>query len=208
MWRRAAVRGCTPARSTRSSSASSALIYFALAKIGLMLASINPSASPIWPPTGLALAALLLRGYRVWPAILVAAFAANRRRTAGSIATSLAIGAGNTIEGLLGAYLINRLSDGKATFESPAGVARFALLSFLPTALCATIGVISLALGGLAEPRRVGLGLADLVARRPGRRAAGHAGDRAVGGGRMSAGRAAASCSNRSSSSASPARSA
>ena len=65
------------ARPTRSSSASSALIYFALAKIGLMLASINPSASPIWPPTGLALAALLLRGYRVWPAILIAAFVAN-----------------------------------------------------------------------------------------------------------------------------------
>ena len=45
-----------------SSSPSSALIYFALAKIGLMLASINPSASPIWPSTGVALAAMLLRG--------------------------------------------------------------------------------------------------------------------------------------------------
>ena len=78
------------------------LIYFALAKLGLMLASINPSASPIWPPTGLALAALILRGYRVWPAILVAAFVANATTT-GSIATSLAIGVGNTIEALLGA---------------------------------------------------------------------------------------------------------
>ena len=63
-----------------------------------------------------------------WPAILVAAFAANAT-TAGSIATSLAIGAGNTFEALLGAYLINRWSDGRDTFESPAGVARFALLS-------------------------------------------------------------------------------
>ena len=126
------------------------LIYFALAKIGLMLASINPSASPIWPPTGVAFAAMLLRGYRVWPAILIGAFAANLT-TAGSIATSLAIGAGNTMEGLLGAYLINRLSDGKATFESPAGVARFALLAFLPTALSATIGVTSLAVGGFVD---------------------------------------------------------
>jgi PAS domain S-box-containing protein len=130
-------------------------IYFALAKIGLMLASINPSASPIWPSTGLAFAAMLLRGYRVWPAILVGAFAANLT-TAGSIATSLAIGAGNTVEGLLGAYLINRLSDGKATFETPAGVARFAILAFLPTALAASIGVTSLALGGLAEQAVVG----------------------------------------------------
>ncbi len=91
----------------------------------------------------------------MWPAILVAAFVANATTT-GSIATSLAIGVGNTIEALLGAYLINRLSDGKATFESPAGVARFALLSFLPTALCATIGVSSLAAGGLVERAAMG----------------------------------------------------
>src|SRR5262249_39757600 len=115
-----------------------AVIYFALARIGLMLASINPSASPIWPSTGVAWAAMLLRGYRIWRAILVGAFFATLT-TAGSIATSLGIGLGNTIEGLLGVYLITRLSGGKATFDTPAGVARFALLSFLPTALCATI---------------------------------------------------------------------
>ena len=131
------------------------VIYFSLAKIGLMLASINPSASPIWPSTGVALAAMLLLGYRIWPAILIAAFFANFT-TAGSVTTSLAIGAGNTIEGLLGAYLITRLSDGKATFDTPAGVARFALLSFMPTALCATIGVTSLAAGGLVYPASVG----------------------------------------------------
>src|SRR2546421_12792980 len=44
------------------------VIYFALAKGGLALASIHPSATPIWPPTGLALAAGLLWGYRSWPA--------------------------------------------------------------------------------------------------------------------------------------------
>src|SRR5688572_17571966 len=126
------------------------LIYFALALVGLKLASINPSVSPIWPSTGLALAAILLRGVRVWPAILIAAFAANLT-IAGTIATSLAIGAGNTVEGLLGAYLITRFSDGKATFDSPGGVARFALLSFLPTAVGATLGVTSLAVGGLVE---------------------------------------------------------
>ena len=131
------------------------VVYFALAKAGLMLASINPNTSPIWPPTGLALAALLLRGPWVWPAILVAAFVANVT-TAGSVATSLAIGAGNTLEALLGAYLIGRWSDGKDTFQSPAGVARFALLSFLPTALCATIGVTSLAIGDQADPVTLG----------------------------------------------------
>src|SRR5262245_41048426 len=51
------------------------IVYFVLATASLALASINPSVSPIWPPTGFALAVVLLRGYRVAPAILVAAFA-------------------------------------------------------------------------------------------------------------------------------------
>src|SRR5688572_27645655 len=60
-----------------------AAAYFGAAKLGLGLASINPSASPIWPATGLALAAVLLGGYRVWPAIFIGAMLANAT-TAGS----------------------------------------------------------------------------------------------------------------------------
>ena len=52
-------------------------LYFVLAKIGLTLASINSSTSAIWPATGFALAAVLLWGYRVAPAVLIASFAAN-----------------------------------------------------------------------------------------------------------------------------------
>src|SRR3954447_14878132 len=90
------------------------VIYFALAKFGLALASINPSATPIWPPTGLALAVVLFRGYRVWPAIFVAAVVVNAM-TAGTVGTSLAIGLGNTAEGLIGGYLVNRWSGGRDT---------------------------------------------------------------------------------------------
>src|SRR5262245_11105895 len=54
-----------------------ALTYFLLAKSGLALALIHPSASPIWPPTGFALAAILLWGYRIWPAIFIGATIAN-----------------------------------------------------------------------------------------------------------------------------------
>ena len=126
------------------------IVYFLLAKFGLALASINPSATPIWPPSGFALAAVLLRGYRIWPAILIGSFVVNAT-TAGSIATSIAVGCGNMLEAMVGAYLINRWSDGRGTFASPAGVARFAILSFIPTEISATIGVLSLALGGFAE---------------------------------------------------------
>jgi integral membrane sensor domain MASE1 len=66
-----------------------AIIYFGLAKLSLALASIHPSATPIWPPTGYALAAVLLLGYRVFPAIFLGALLANFT-TAGSLGTSLA----------------------------------------------------------------------------------------------------------------------
>jgi integral membrane sensor domain MASE1 len=77
--------------------------YFLLAKFGLRLASINPSASPIWPPTGLGLAAVLLGGLRIWPAILVGAFAANAT-TAGTLETSAFIALGNTLEAVVGGF--------------------------------------------------------------------------------------------------------
>ena len=127
-----------------------AFIYFGLVKLGLTLASVNPSASPVWPATGFALAILLLRGYRVWPAIFVGAFLANAS-SAGSIYTAAAIAVGNSLEGVLGALLINRLSGGVRTFATPAGIAKFALISAASTAISPAIGVSSLSLGGYAE---------------------------------------------------------
>ena len=134
-----------------ASLAAIGIAYFGLAKFGLMLASINPSATPVWPPTGFALAAVLLWGYRVWPAVFVAAFAINVM-TAGSVGTSIAIAIGNTLECLVTGLLINRWSHGKSTFETPMGVVRFAALSLSPgPLLSATIGVGSLALAGFAD---------------------------------------------------------
>ena len=83
-----------------------AVIYFIAGKLGLMLASLQASASPVWPPAGIALAALLLLGYRAWPAIFIGAFLVNVT-TAGNVATSFAIGTGNTLEALVGAWLVN-----------------------------------------------------------------------------------------------------
>src|SRR5262249_7918118 len=128
-----------------------AIIYVALAKLSLALASIHPSATPIWPPTGFALAIVLLLGYRISPAIFLGAFVANVT-TAGSISTSFAIATGNALESLVGAYLINRWSDGCSTFDTPGGVMRFALICFLPsTIISATLGVGSLRLAGYAD---------------------------------------------------------
>ena len=70
--------------------------YFVAGKLGLEVAYVHPSATVVWPPTGLTLAAFLLAGYEVWPAILLGAFLVNIT-TAGSVATSAAIAAGNTL---------------------------------------------------------------------------------------------------------------
>src|SRR5215471_6977124 len=52
-----------------------AAICAGLAESALLLPAVNPAATPLWPPTGFALALFLLRGYRIWPAILVGSFA-------------------------------------------------------------------------------------------------------------------------------------
>src|SRR5258705_10261510 len=97
------------------------VIYFALAKGGLALASIHPSATPIWPPTGFALAAVLLWGYRTWLAIFTAAVIA-KATTAGSVATAIAIAAGNSLEAGFCAYPINPWSGGLNTVFTPNSV--------------------------------------------------------------------------------------
>ncbi len=127
------------------------VIYFALARGGLALASINPSATPIWPPTGFALAAVLLWGYRTWPAIFAASLIVNAT-TAGSIATAIAIATGNSLEAVVGAYLINRWSNGRHTFSTPSSVAKFALIcGVIATPISPCIGVTSLATAGYTE---------------------------------------------------------
>lgn len=76
-------------------------VYVVSGKLGLMLAVVHPSTTAVWPPTGIALAALLVLGYRIWPCLLLAAFLVNIT-TSGTVATSLGIALGNTLEGLLG----------------------------------------------------------------------------------------------------------
>jgi len=81
-----------------------ALVYFIVGKLGLKLAFLNASASAVWPCTGIALAALLIFGYRMWPAIFVGAFFVNFT-TDGTILTSVSLATGNTLEAVIGCYL-------------------------------------------------------------------------------------------------------
>jgi signal transduction histidine kinase len=128
-----------------------AAAYVGAGKLGLRLALVNPSATPVWAPTGIALGAFLIFGRRVWPAILLGAFLVNLT-TAGNTVTSLCIAVGNTLEGMAGAYLARRFAGGRHAFERTEDVLRFALLAgFVGTLVSPTIGVTSLTLAGSAH---------------------------------------------------------
>ena len=126
------------------------LIYFVVGKFGLMLASLHASASPVWPSTGIALAAILVLGYRVWPGIFIGAFLVNVT-TAGDVATSLAIATGNTLEALAGAWLVIRFARGKNFCDRPQDVFQFALVAATSTIISPLFGVTSLAFAGFAD---------------------------------------------------------
>ena len=127
-----------------------ALIYFVAGKLALRLAFLHASVSPVWPPAGIALAALLVLGFRVWPAIFVGAFLVNLT-TLGNILTSLGIASGNTLEALCGAWLVNRFAGGARVFGRPQDVFKFALAALVSTTVSPTFGVSSLAVGGFAQ---------------------------------------------------------
>lgn len=149
----------TPIRITpRALLVSSALFvaYVVAAKLGLRVAFAFPNATPVWPATGLALAAFLFLGPRFFPVIFLGAFLVNLT-TAGTVSTSLGIAAGNTLEGLLGAWLVERFAGGRGFIGNPELIFRFAVLAAgISTMVSATLGAVSLQLGGMVPPGEFG----------------------------------------------------
>jgi serine phosphatase RsbU (regulator of sigma subunit)/integral membrane sensor domain MASE1/anti-sigma regulatory factor (Ser/Thr protein kinase) len=123
-----------------------ALLYIASGKLGLDLAFESHSVTAIWPPTGIALAALILGGYRLWPAVALGALLTNVDTGVPAI-TVAGITCGNTLEALAGTYLLRRVGF-RPSFPRVRDV--FSLVVFgaaLSTLVSASIGVTSLLLG-------------------------------------------------------------
>jgi signal transduction histidine kinase/integral membrane sensor domain MASE1/CheY-like chemotaxis protein len=142
-------QGIQPAGSIPAIAAGLLVVYFIAGKLGLRLAFVQASATPVWPPAGIALAALLIWGRRVWPGVLAGAFLVNVT-TAGSAAAAFLIAVGNTLEGILAAHLIDRFANGRRPFDRPSTILKFTALAFLAAALGATVGLTSLLLDGAA----------------------------------------------------------
>lgn len=124
-----------------------AAIYVAVARASLILAIPPGSASPVWPPSGIALAACLLVGYRMWPAIWLGATAVNSL-TSASLASATIFGMGNTLEALAGTYLVRRFILRQYTFDRGSDVFTFTGVAVLVCTIAATTGLGGLILDG------------------------------------------------------------
>ena len=128
-----------------------AAAYFVVARIGLRYATIGPSISPVWPPTGLAVAALVLLGPGYWPAILVGAFLANAA-TSIPVLAAAGIACGNATEATVAAYLFRSQAGQHPALDDLLSVRTLVGVEAPVGALAsATIGVTSLWLAGLVS---------------------------------------------------------
>ena len=126
-----------------------AAAYFLVARLGLKLDAVGGFASPVWPPTGIAIAALGLFGTRLWPGIALGALAANLFAGAPPLA-AFGMAAGNTLEALVAVALLRGPQGVRGSFDRIGDALRFvALGAALSPVVSATIGVASGYAGGL-----------------------------------------------------------
>lgn len=120
-----------------------AALYFAAAKLSLMLAIPPGYATAVWPPSGLALAALLLAGNRLWPGIWLGAAFANVTVQSSALA-AVFIASGNTLEAVVGASLIRHFIEVPRRFDRGEDVFKFVGLVAIASMVAATVGVLSI----------------------------------------------------------------
>lgn len=125
------------------------LVYFAAAKLGLSLVAVYGSVSLLWPPTGVALAIIILLGSRYWPGIFLGAVLTNAL-TNGPLPFAILAGVGNTLEALIGAYLLTRFCDFHVRLDRVRDVVALVFLGAgMSTLISATVGVLGLCLNGM-----------------------------------------------------------
>lgn len=132
-----------------------AALYFAAAQAGLLAAVAQKVVSSAWPPAGFALASLVLLGPRLWPGVALGAFLLNA--TAGvSVWGAAGIAVGNTLEAVIGAWLLRRVPGFDPALERLRDVLALASAAVAATVASATLGVMSLWLSGAIDRDAIG----------------------------------------------------
>ena len=122
-----------------------AIAYVAAARLGFTVAFATKQVTAVWPPTGIALAAFLLWGYRVWPGVWIGAFASNAI-SAEPVWTAAAIATGNTVAPVAGAFVLQRFGGFQVALERVRDVVVLAFAIGVAMTISATNGVFNLAL--------------------------------------------------------------
>ena len=123
------------------------VIYHLAARLGLLMANVQPNTSPVWPPTGIAIAALLLFGKRYWPGITLGViFGYFFNNNALNVSIGLTIG--NTLEAVVAVYLLRKFTDFHNSLDRMQDVISLGVFGAIATTISATIGVITLLLVG------------------------------------------------------------
>jgi len=132
-----------------------AAVYIVAARLGLSFHPVAGFATLVWPPTGIALAALLIFGTRLWPGVLIGAAITNLL-IGGPLAVAVVSGVGNTLEAVAGVYVLRRVSGFTLSLETFGTVLGLVFVAFVCTTISATIGVTSLFLGHILSAARFG----------------------------------------------------
>jgi PAS domain S-box-containing protein len=135
-----------------------ALVYIATARLGNLLAFPATHISPVWPPSGIALAALFLYGTALWPGVLAGAFLANLWAlaellggvTSASLVSAFSIGVGNTLQAVVGTLLFRRVTGEHGRISDIQNVYRFGLVAVLVSLVAAGVGSVAMIAAGIA----------------------------------------------------------
>ena len=124
-----------------------AVAYYVGARVGLTLSLVERNVTPMWPPTGIAVAAFLLFGRSLWPGVAVAAFAVNLPISEGALAAA-ATAAGNTLAPLVAALLLARVGFRPQLDRRQDALSIVFLGALASTLISATIGAVTLVVSG------------------------------------------------------------
>lgn len=147
--RREKAPSAQPAGQRYAAIAATAVAYWAVAKVGLETTALPGNVTPVWPPTGVALAVLLIGGLRWWPGVAAGALLVNAT-TDVPLAAAAGMALGNTAEALLGAWVFRTVLRGDVALARVRDVVAFTLTVAVAAApVSATVGVVSLRLAGI-----------------------------------------------------------
>jgi PAS domain S-box-containing protein len=129
-------------------------VYYALARLALAMAIPPGYATPIWPASGVALAALLILGRRAWPGIWIGSFLANLSVEI-SLFAAVTIASGSALQAVITAALVRRHLGVPYRFMQVQQVVKLVALTALGASIAPTIALLPLSMGNSISGREL-----------------------------------------------------